>query len=197
MGPQLFADALLVLAATGVAAGFVVRLVRRVRETEQRLARLERLTMTDDVTGLPNRRLWEEQLPRELGRALRYEEAICVAMLDIDPFGEYSEAYGHQAADRLLKEVASAWRAVRPYDLLARYNGKELSLILAGCRLEDAMGIVDRLRDATPDAVSCSAGVAEWDRDEYPDSFVDRADAALDDAKRSGRDQTVCSHAVH
>ena len=119
----------------------MIRLVRSARESEERLERLERLASTDDLTGLPNRRHWDEHLPRELGRSLRQDEPICVAMLDLDRFKAYNDAHGHQAGDRLLKEVAAAWRAVlRPYDLLARYGGEEFSLTLMGCEIETRPG---------------------------------------------------------
>jgi len=197
MSTQEFADVVIgacILAALGVGAASIIRLIRSVRESEERLVRLERLASTDDLTGLPNRRRWEEELPRELGRSLRYDEPICVAMLDLDHFKEYNDAYGHQVGDRMLKEVAAAWRDVlRPYDLLARYGGEEFGLILAGCVLDEAVGIIERLRRATPDGVSCSAGIAEWDRNEYPQRLVGRADRALYEAKRSGRDQTIAT----
>ena len=111
--------------ALAIGARSVIRVVRSARESEDRLERLERLASTDDLTGLPNRRHWEEHLPRELRRSLRQDESICVAMLDLDHFKAYNDAHGHQAGDRLLKEVAAAWRAfLRPYDLLARYGGR-------------------------------------------------------------------------
>ncbi len=193
MGVQELADVVLaicLLAGIAVGVGSVRRLLRATRESEERIWRLERLASTDDLTGLPNRRQWEEQLPRELGRSLRYDESVCVAMLDLDHF-KRNDSRGHPAGDRLLKEVASAWRAVvRPYDMLARYGGEEFSLILVGCELDEAEAIVERLRLATPDGVSCSAGMAWWDREEAPASLVSRADEALYAAKRSGRDQT-------
>jgi diguanylate cyclase (GGDEF)-like protein len=187
-----------VLLAVGAGAGEFVRLIRSVRESEERLERLERLASTDDLTGLPNRRRWEEELPRELGRSLRYDEPVCVAMLDLDHFKEYNDAYGHQVGDRLLKDVAAAWREVlRPYDLLARWGGEEFGLILAGSDLEEGIGVIERLRRATPDGISCSAGIAEWDRNEYPKRLVGRADEALYEAKRSGRDQTIATPLAH
>jgi diguanylate cyclase (GGDEF)-like protein len=78
--------------------------------------------------------------------------------------------------------------------VLARYGGEEFSLMLPGCGLREAAGIVERLRDATPHRVSCSAGIAEWDREEHPSSLVGRADVALYGAKQAGRDRTVASH---
>ena len=169
-----------------------MRLLRAVRESEDRIWRLERLASTDDLTGLPNRRQWEEQLPRELGRSLRYSEPVCIAMLDLDHFKDYSDTHGHPAGDRLLKEVASVWRAlIRPYDLVARYGGEEFSLILVGCELEEAERIIERLRTATPSGVSCSVGMAWWDGEESPAGLVRRADEALYEAKHCGRDQTT------
>jgi diguanylate cyclase (GGDEF)-like protein len=182
------------LVALGWGAAWLVRLVRTVRDGEKRLARLERLAVTDELTGLPNRRQWDEHLPRELGRSLRYDEPICVAMLDLDNFDEYTDAHGHQAGDRLLKEVCAAWRtAVRPYDLLARHGSEGFGLILHGCPLDEAVGILERMRSLTPAEASCSVGVAEWDRNEDPPHLVDRAEQALDDAKRGGRNQAVAA----
>jgi diguanylate cyclase (GGDEF)-like protein len=201
MGAQEFADAVLgacLLVVLGAGVRSIMRLIRSMRESEERIGRLEQLASTDDLTGLPNRRQWEEQVPRELGRSLRYDEPICIAMLDLDRFKDYNDAHGHPAGDRLLKEVASAWRGVlRPYDLLARYGGEEFSLILVGCQLEEAEVIIERLRAATPGDVSCSAGVAQWDRDEDPGCLVSRADEALYEAKRSGRDRTIATPLVH
>ena len=180
------------LGAVAWGALWITRLVRTVRAGEERLGRLERLALTDELTGVPNRRHWDEQLPRELGRSLRYDEPVCVAMLDLDWFKEYNDTYGHQAGDRMLKEVTAAWRTVvRPYDLLARYGGEEFGLTLMGCELNDAVLITERLLDATPVGASCSAGVAQWDRNEDPSTLVGRADQALYEAKRAGRNRTI------
>ncbi|MGH2996808.1 MAG: GGDEF domain-containing protein, partial [Gaiellaceae bacterium] len=73
------------------------------------LARLETSARTDDLTGLPNRRAWEHELPRELSRAARDERPVCVAMLDLDRFKRFNDDRGHQAGDRLLKRAAAAW----------------------------------------------------------------------------------------
>ena len=131
------------------------------------LGQLEHLARTDGLTGLPNRRHWEQQLPRELARAWRDGRRLCVAMLDLDYFKDYNDRQGHQAGDRLLREAAVAWRvALRPYDMLARYGGEEFSVILPGCELDDALTLVERLRTCTPQGESCSAGIAEWDGEE-------------------------------
>ena len=76
------------------------------------LARLEAIARTDDLTGLANRRAWDELLPTELARAARDGAPLCVAMLDLDRFKAYNDEHGHQAGDRLLKAAAGAWRGV-------------------------------------------------------------------------------------
>jgi diguanylate cyclase (GGDEF)-like protein len=161
------------------------------------LGRLESMARTDDLTGLPNRRSWFEELPRELARSTRYRRPVCVAMLDLDRFKDYNDRYGHLAGDRLLKEAAGAWRgALRETDRIARYGGEEFSVVLPDCSLEDAIHLVERLRSVTPGGESCSAGVAEWNGDEPPESLVRRADTALYEAKRIGRDRVVVASKV-
>jgi diguanylate cyclase (GGDEF)-like protein/PAS domain S-box-containing protein len=158
------------------------------------LGHLEHMARTDDLTGLPNRRYWEEQLPKELARAWREERPVCVAMLDLDHFKDYNDRRGHQAGDRLLREAAARWRsALRPYDIVARYGGEEFALILPGCAMPEAYALVERLRGQTPERESCSAGIAEWDSHEAAEALVGRADAALYRAKRAGRDRAIAA----
>lgn len=156
------------------------------------LDRLERMAHTDDLTGLVNRRAWDQALEREVARARREHEPLAVAMLDLDRFKSYNDRHGHQAGDRVLREAASAWRTVlRESDLLARYGGEEFAVALPGCDLERAEDLVDRLREATPAGQSCSAGLACWDGVESADQLLGRADSALYDAKQAGRNRTV------
>jgi diguanylate cyclase (GGDEF)-like protein len=161
-------------------------------ERSDLLARLEEVARTDDLTGLLNRRAWEEQFPRELARARRNGDPLCVAMLDLDYFKNYNDQRGHQAGDRLLKQSAAAWvRELRASDTLARYGGDEFSVALPGCTLANARDIVERLRAAMPADQTVSAGVACWNGRETTEELVGRADAALYEAKRSGRDRLV------
>jgi diguanylate cyclase (GGDEF)-like protein len=166
-------------------------------ERADMLGRLETMARTDDLTGLANRRSWFEELPRELARGRRYRRPVCVAMLDLDRFKDYNDQHGHLAGDRLLEEAAGAWRGtLRETDRIARYGGEEFSVVLPDCTLEDAVALVERLRSATPHGVTCSAGVAEWNGDESPESLVRRADTALYEAKRIGRDRVVVESKV-
>jgi diguanylate cyclase (GGDEF)-like protein len=156
------------------------------------LTRLEAVARTDDLTGLANRRAWDEQLPRELARAKRDERPVCVAMVDLDRFKEYNDEHGHQAGDRLLKQIAAIWRDVlRPTDVLARYGGEEFVVLLPHCGVDRAVEVIERLRGVIPEGETCSGGVASWDGLEGPESLVSRADDALYRAKREGRDRVV------
>jgi diguanylate cyclase (GGDEF)-like protein len=113
-------------------------------------------------------------------------------MLDLDHFKRYNDARGHQTGDRLLKRVATYWcDELRPIDILARYGGEEFALALPACPLDEALLVVERLRAAVPDGQSCSAGIASWDGAESAADLLDRADRALYEAKRSGRDQSA------
>ena len=156
------------------------------------LARLEVSALTDDLTGLPNRRAWEQELPRELARAKRDSRPVCVAMLDLDRFKRFNDDQGHQAGDRLLKQAAAAWsEQLRASDMLARYGGEEFAVLLPGCTLADARLLLERIRHSMPDAQTVSAGVACWDGGESPADLVGRADCALYEAKRAGRDRLI------
>jgi diguanylate cyclase (GGDEF)-like protein len=150
---------------------------------------VRRLARTDSLTGVPNRRAWDEELPRELARAARSGQSVCVALLDLDHFKEYNDRLGHQAGDRFLKEAAAAWQAVvRRTDLVARYGGEEFAILLPDCELDNALEIADRLRTAQPEG-TCSLGVAQWDGREDVAALVARADRALYAAKDAGRDR--------
>jgi diguanylate cyclase (GGDEF)-like protein len=164
---------------------------RQAVEISRLVSRLEGLARTDPLTGVPNRRVWEEELPRELERARRMGTGLCLAMIDLDNFKDYNDRHGHQAGDLVLKEAASAWRTeVRSTDLLARYGGEEFVLLLPACALDDAVQIVERLRLVTP-LVTCSVGLARWDFQEASSQLVERADQALYAAKAEGRNRLV------
>ena len=156
----------------------------------QMLARLERVARTDELTGLLNRRAWDEQLARELARAARTNGPLCIAMLDLDHFKSYNDRFGHQAGDRVLKEAAAQWETrLRKTDVLARYGGEEFALALPDEGIAEARATLERLREATPMDQRVSAGLVCWDGAEDADGLMARADAALYDAKHRGRDR--------
>jgi diguanylate cyclase (GGDEF)-like protein/PAS domain S-box-containing protein len=172
----------------------VTALKRVESERENLLTEVAALARSDALTGLPNRRGLDEQLPREMARARRAESELCLAIVDIDHFKAYNDANGHLAGDAILRECAVAWDAVlRGADTIVRFGGEEFLVVLPDCPLEQGAETIERLRQATPDGLTCSAGLACWDYGETSDDLVDRADSALYRAKAAGRDQLVQS----
>ena len=161
-------------------------------ERGELLGRLEVAARTDDLTGLLNRRAWDEELGRELSRADRSSSPLCVAILDLDRFKQYNDAHGHQAGDRFLKQMASSWsRCLRSGDTLARYGGEEFALALPDTHLAQAETMLERLRESLPEDQTCSAGVCCWDGEESAERLTARADTALYAAKGAGRDRII------
>jgi len=185
-------DARLAIVWTVIAAVVCFTVLRLVDEIRRQSAELERLASTDTLTGLPNRRVWEDALPRELARSVRTGSPVAIAILDLDHFKDYNDSHGHQGGDLLLKEIAALWPSeLRESDLLARYGGEEFALLLPDCGTADLQPVVEKVRRAMPPGVSASAGAAVWDGIEETADLLRRADEALYAAKRGGRDQTV------
>jgi diguanylate cyclase (GGDEF)-like protein len=163
-----------------------------VRQREVLAVRLERTARTDPLTGLPNRPAWDEELSREIVHAGRTETPLCVALLDLDYFKQFNDENGHPAGDSHLKEVAALWRSrLRSADLIARYGGEEFAVLFTATDTPQAQQVIETLRGGVPHEETVSAGVARWDgRESGPELFA-RADAALYEAKRTGRDRTV------
>jgi diguanylate cyclase (GGDEF)-like protein len=176
--------------ATGIAVslllGALLWLLAQVSTLYQQVGRMAR---TDPLTGVANRRVWDHELARELTRAARSGEPLCVALIDLDQFKAFNDQHGHQAGDRLLKAAGAAWLAnLRKTDLLARYGGEEFGVLLPDCTLDDAFVIAERLRTAQPEG-TCSIGIAAWDGQETTSGLVARADQALYAAKAGGRNR--------
>ncbi len=159
------------------------------------LQRLAVQATTDPLTGLPNRRAWDELVARELSGAARRRRPVTLALLDMDRFKHFNDTRGHTAGDALLGEFASAARAVlRDGDVLARWGGEEFAVLLPDCPSDGfAESILDRIRGAVPAGQSCSVGYASWDGAESADDLIQRADRALYRAKAMGRDRAVCA----
>jgi diguanylate cyclase (GGDEF)-like protein len=152
---------------------------------------LEIEARTDALTGLANRRAWEEELPRALRRAERLGHPLSMAVIDVDRFKAYNDRHGHPAGDAALRRIARGWREhVRDIDLLARIGGEEFTLLVPGCAGAAARAIVERLRRATPVGLTASAGVATWTGSLSADELTARADRALYRAKAAGRDRS-------
>ncbi|MEA2228540.1 MAG: hypothetical protein QOF04_2170, partial [Solirubrobacteraceae bacterium] len=155
----------------------------------QRLGAVRRLrsaAMQDALTGVPNRRAFDDELPAALVRAERSGGTLALAYMDLNGFKAVNDREGHQAGDRLLKEVASAWQAqLRQDDMLARLGGDEFAVLIPDCRPGDADAVAERLRGAVSGPGS-AVGIVLWDGEETGPALMRRADHALYADKASG-----------
>lgn len=156
--------------------------------------RLGQLALTDPLTGLGTARKWDEEVPREVARARRTEDPLCVAVVDVDHLGAFNMLRGESEGDRLLKEAASTWAGtLREIDFVARLEGGRFGVLLPGCTLGEAVDVIARVRGLTPRGQSASAGVARWDGEEPAELLVARCEGALNAAKAAGRDMTIAA----
>ncbi|WP_229455428.1 sensor domain-containing diguanylate cyclase [Massilia sp. KIM] len=205
--------------------GFGSRLVRQIMirdrlEEELTSARaalqednreLARMADHDGMTGIANRRRFEEALAQERSRAMRTAQPLSLVMLDVDFFKKFNDTYGHVAGDDCLRRVATAIgdSLARPSDLAARYGGEEFVVLLPATHARGAQRVAERIREAVMAAaiphagnpagiVTISAGVSSMrftpGEDADPTLLVERADALLYRAKQAGRNQ-VCGEA--
>jgi diguanylate cyclase (GGDEF)-like protein len=183
----------------------------RVKRVLERLDRAkavaEHLSLTDPLTGLPNRRDLERRLGEELDRAHRSGEWLGCLMIDVDRFKEVNDCFGHAAGDAVLGEVSSALEAsLRSFDVVARFGGDEFVALLPGAPLEAARQVAEALCDVVstlavrvgrndPIRLSISVGAVahEPDSSEGAAALLARADAALFEAKRTGRNRAVAT----
>lgn len=178
--------------------GSVVEILGVTRDISERKAfeaELTRLAGTDALTGVWNRRHGGTLLAAELAQARLHGLPLSALMVDIDHFKPINDIYGHQTGDRVLAEIARRMlEAVRGTDVVARWGGEEFVIMLRDCGLEESMAIAEKIRTQianTPfrhvGTVTVSIGAAELRPDEDLDPWLARADAALYDAKRAGR----------
>lgn len=178
----------------------VWKLVVRLDESQEQL---RRMSLTDELTGLRNRRYILERLGEEFQRARRLGRPMGLIMCDLDDFKKINDLHGHQFGDLVLKTVAMRMRShIREYDLLGRIGGEEFLVICPDSDLEETTGIAERMRDIIKDdavregakeaRVSISAGMTMMKgEDSTIDDLFSRADTALYMAKEEGRDRVV------
>ena len=180
--------------------------IRREKMLRSHSEILKRDATTDSLTGIYNRRFFDEHYRMALGQAARQKLPLSVFMIDIDFFKEYNDYYGHPTGDKTLIKVANALKAQlsRSTDVVARFGGEEFILMLPNMPEEHAMSFANRLRIAIWDMaiphlksrisqqISVSIGVSTYDQrsDSATPFLVDAADAALYKAKQNGRNQT-------
>ncbi len=156
------------------------------------LLRVAATADADPLTGLPNRRRLDAVLQTAVDRARRTRTPLSAALLDLDHFKVVNDSAGHDEGDRLLLAVTHAWTSqLAPGDLLARQGGDEFVVVLPGSDLAEASERVGRLLAVMPDGSTCSAGVSDLGDGDSSSVLMRRADSALYEAKRSGRNRAV------
>ena len=183
----------------------VTQLVRKEQELAAANAKLALLSTTDGVTGISNRRRFDERLAAEWMRCGRHHLPLAVVLIDIDHFKLYNDHYGHQAGDACLIQVAQVLKAFarRPGDVAARYGGEEFVLLLPDVPLPEAVTVAERCmasqreaalahpRSPTAPYITASMGIASLvpRPGTSSDTLVHAADAALYRAKYGGRNR--------
>jgi diguanylate cyclase (GGDEF)-like protein len=166
-------------------------------------SRLEALASLDSLTGLKNRRAFEERLQEEISRARRSKECFALLLLDIDHFKNFNDSFGHPRGDDVLKSVSRVLsRSVRDADFIARYGGEEFAIILPDTDRDAAKLMGERLRvaieenawDARP--ITVSVGAAAWLDGASAESLIDQADRALYRSKQAGRNIVTLADAA-
>jgi diguanylate cyclase (GGDEF)-like protein len=190
-----------------LAAGLATRFARPVARIFADLAHLTRQAQTDSLTNLANRRALDERLDDEVDHARRLGSNIAFVIADIDDFKSINDSYGHQTGDEVLRRVGRTFaEAVRELDLPGRYGGEEIGLVLPGTNLTGARALAEKIRkgleelplttpDGEPFQVTASFGAACFPAQSSVEELVAAADAALYEAKRTGKNRVVTATA--
>jgi diguanylate cyclase len=180
-----------------------------INSLQERLDQARREAFTDALTGIGNRRCFDLALVEHSERAAAGEIELCLLLIDIDHFKKFNDNYGHRIGDQVLKVVGGQMKQLsRGTDVAARYGGEEFALLLVGAPMEIAMRRADQLREALANnylrnkatgdlygQVTVSIGVAKYRMTDNVETFVGRADAALYEAKGSGRNRVIAEAA--
>jgi diguanylate cyclase (GGDEF)-like protein/PAS domain S-box-containing protein len=180
------------------ADGRVIRILGVTRDISERRAfevELNRLAITDPLTGVWNRRQGELLMAADLKESRRYGPALSLLVIDIDHFKVVNDTFGHQVGDHVLIELTRRLGLrLRASDVLARWGGEEFVILMRHCALTEVMPLAEEMRALVADtpfpvvgAVTISVGAAELQPDDDLDSWLHRADQAMYDAKTAGR----------
>ncbi len=170
------------------------------QQLSEELDRVRLLSLTDELTGLPNRRAFMRRLEDEVSRVQRHGAPLSLVILDLDHFKQINDLRGHAAGDAVLRHYAGSVLSIfRHHDLVARYGGEEFAVLLPNTHLAGVVRALEKVRrrldevaaqlPAGEELPTFSAGVAEYRAGETANSLIERADTALYEAKRSGRDR--------
>jgi diguanylate cyclase (GGDEF)-like protein len=181
LGEADFGQVLLLPGTLVVVAVVVGRLVRAADAAE-----------LDTLTRLPNRRGLDRHLSEAVAAAALGTHTVALAFLDVDHFRSVNHSEGQSGGDRLLRSIAAAWRPlIRDGDLLTRNGSDEFALLVIDAQPGDVLNVTSRLRAAMPKTHTCSAGVADWQAGDTVSLLAARADTALYESKRNGRNRVT------
>jgi diguanylate cyclase len=158
--------------------------------------------MRDSLTGLPNRKAYEERMLQEVMRWRRFEHPLTLLVWDVDHFKSINDRYGHSSGDKVLVAVAQELAtSIRETDFVGRFGGEEFVMILCGADKTAAFIVAEQIRKkiaqsgfnslGKPVKVSISCGLTEFVNGDTPQTIFERADKALYEAKQSGRDRCI------
>ena len=172
------------------------------QDLRDELHKVRLLSLTDEFTGLANRRAFMRRLQDEIGRAQRYGSSLVLALLDLDEFKAINDAYGHTAGDEVLRSYAQHVLSIlRHHDMVARYGGEEFAVLLPNTDRDGAVAAISKIRNRALElrceyggkllpVPTFSAGLTVYAPGESPKDLIDRADRALYRAKHMGRNRT-------
>lgn len=171
-------------------------------DLRRQVAESQHRAMSDALTGLPNRRAYEQRLEQELARWKRFAEPLALVVWDVDNFKKINDVFGHKAGDRALALIARILReGMRETDFIARYGGEEFVMLLSGAQQEDAVRVSDMLRERIENAgmhshnqpvnITLSGGLAMLSEGDDAEKLFERADKAMYRAKQSGKNRVV------
>lgn len=166
-------------------------------KNSQLFEEIKSLSLFDPLTGLANRRMMDIQLNDILVKAKRYENGFFILMLDIDHFKEYNDTFGHDAGDKVLKEIGVIFKkSVRKSDLVARYGGEEFLIAISDTQKESAVTLAERIRKKIENEtnVTISIGISYFRKELKIEKIIREADKALYKAKEQGRNRLVIAN---
>jgi diguanylate cyclase len=193
-------------AREGELSAALQELEREADDLRRQVARNQQQALRDALTGLPNRRAYDERVQQEFARWRRFNEPLVLMIWDVDNFKTVNDVYGHKAGDRALQLIAEVLRKrLRETDFIARYGGEEFAVLLIGADEVEALQVAEGMRSAVagaglhsnnqPVEITICGGLSEFRVGDSVEAVFERADQALYQAKRAGKNRCVAAPA--
>jgi diguanylate cyclase (GGDEF)-like protein len=183
---------------SGENEGYIVEFTD-ITDHEIKKKSFETKASTDTLTGIFNRRMFDEKLPIEISISKKNQKELSLIYFDIDHFKKVNDTFGHQSGDYVLTTLCSiVKKSIRDGDIFARWGGEEFVILLPGTDIKMAIKIADKIRNIikeytfdTVKKITCSFGVTSYQAEDTQDTFIKRADKALYYSKENGRDKVT------